>query len=534
MLENEINIIKNTLTHCYGDAKYFSIFLLVLLILFLELKNKENKNILIYYPALVLAIVLNPLFCKIILKFIGENVYYRFFWLLPVGLLIAYFGTMLISRANTKSSRVIIWICFIFIIVFSGKFMYTSYTFEEVNNLYKLPDEYVQIVDIIKSIPIDEKKTMTSPSMIGYIRQLDASIELAYGRRPYGDYDGIDIVTYYLIGDIKIFTDICKEEDVNIIVYDRSIHINISPSYFGYILYAQTENYDIYVSEEEMKKAEVAVNSEVIEIEGINESYKLAVVNDLHLIAKQYEVDDELKDTVKNRYETIFKSRWNETSQEVWRKIPQKLNDINPNLVVFAGDMIDYASSSNVNILKSGMNNINNEIIYLRADHDYGKWYNKNLSEIDVEILHKSIDENADIYCEDLGEILVIGIDNSTSQIEENVLEQFQKMIEIGKPIILVTHVPFNSKANNELDTFSRTNREDRNLTWDYEGTSYDANESTESFLDIIYSDNSPVKAIIAGHLHHKYTGNITNNTIQYIIEPSYLGKVTEFTIQGE
>ena len=74
--------------------------------------------------------------------------------------------------------------------------------------------------------------------------------------------------------------------------------------------------------------------------------------------------------------------------------MPNKVNELNPDLVVFAGDMMDFTSFSNVEILKKGMSKINNDIIYVRADHDYANWYNNAFPQEDVKKLHRSIDEN--------------------------------------------------------------------------------------------------------------------------------------------
>ncbi len=247
MFSKEIEVIKIAFSNYFADGKYFLIFLMALLILIVEEKKKENRDFLLYYPALVLAIILNPIFCSIILKVVSQNVYYRFFWMLPLGIMIAYLGTILISKLDKKVVKSIVGLIFIGMIAYSGTFVYSNQTFEKVNNWYKLPDEYVQVIQILTEAPLKTKKAVTSIDMIGYVRQLDANINLAYERRPYGDYDRYEIVRYYNSGDVENLTKLCKQKRTNIIVYDNSIKLTISPAYFGFELYAQTEHYDIYI-----------------------------------------------------------------------------------------------------------------------------------------------------------------------------------------------------------------------------------------------------------------------------------------------
>lgn len=529
MLNEERELIKEIFTNYFANGLYFVIFLVALIIFMVEEKRKENKRILLYYPILVLIITLNPLFCKILLKFIGKNVYYRFMWLLPFGIVIAYLGTFIIAKASKKVKKTILCTVFIGIILYCGNFIYTNQTFDKVNNWHKLPDESIQVTQMIAKIPLDNKKAMVSTDLVGYIRQFDASIKLAYPRRPYADYQMYPIVKYYNAGDVKNLVSQCQQNDINIIVYDNSIPLTISPSHYGYDLYAQTEHYDIYALSKEIK-----VDEETISIEGLQSDYKLCFVNDLHIIVPDEDVSNENKETVQERQDNFFKTIAGERSFELWKRIPKKINELNPDCVILGGDMIDYASKANIESLKNGIDQINVETMYLRADHDYGRSYNPNLTTDYITQLEKSIDENLEVYCKDLGEILIVGIDNSTSQISDEALAKLKEIFTNGKPIILATHVPLNSKVDNNLAEESKKVWQDRNLTWDETGTTYTADENTKKFLNLLYAENSPVKAVLAGHLHFKNTSKLNENITQYVFDASYQGKIGVLHIVGK
>lgn len=102
-----------------------------------------------------------------------------------------------------------------------------------------------------------------------------------------------------------------------------------------------------------------------------------------------------------------------------------------------------------------------------------------------------------------------------------------------GKPIILVTHVPFNSKIDDSLDKASKAGWQ-RNLTWDEAGTAYIADENTKEFLNMLYAENSPVKAVIAGHLHFKNTVKLNENITQYVFDATFKGNIGILNVMGE
>ncbi len=528
-MNENIELIKSVFLSYYANQKYLVLFLIALLFIFIKGKQKTNQSFLLYYPMVILIVLLNPIFVWLIFKIIPESVYYRFLWAIPFGIIIAYFGVRLMDNINTQLKKNIVAISFILIIIYSGAFVYNNTTFEKVNNWHKLPDESIQVTQIVKDIPLDNKKAMVSTDLVGYIRQFDASIKLAYPRRPYADYEMYPIVKYYKAGDVKNLVNLCKQNDINIIVYDNSIPLTISPSHYGYGLYAQTEHYDIYALSKEIK-----VDEETICIEGLQNDYKLCFVNDLHIIVPDEDVSNENKETVQQRYDNFFKTIAGERSFELWKRMPEQINEFNPDFVILGGDMVDYASKANMECLKNGIEQINIETIYLRADHDYGRDYNPNLTTDYINQLQTSIDENSEIFCKDLGEIVIVGVNNSTSQISESALGKLKEIFAQGKPIILATHVPLNSKVDNDLAEESKKAWQDRNLTWDETGTTYTANENTKEFLNLVYAENSPVKAVLAGHLHFKNTSKLNENITQYVFDASYQGKVGILHVVGK
>ena len=99
----------------------------------------------------------------------------------------------------------------------------------------------------------------------------------------------------------------------------------------------------------------------------------------------------------------------------------------------------------------------------------------------------------------------------------------------------MISHVPFKPESD---DAFALTSEEawgGRRLYWGKDGEYYpDAN--TRDVMDYLYSDESPVKAVLCGHLHFAYEGPLTSDqsgTMQYVTAPAFLHYITVFTVTG-
>ena len=245
--EEVLKIIKDGFTKYYAEQKFLIIFFIAMIIIVLKEKDKVNKGFLVYYPLIMFVIVLNPIFLYYLLKVVPANVYYRFFWSIPLGVTIAYFGAQVIADSDKTSKKIIGLIMFCLLIVYCGKYVYTQDVFVQVNNWHKLPDEKLEITKEIAKANVDEKKAMVPTNLVGFVRQYDTSIKLAYQRRPYEDYEVFEIVKFYNAGDIENLVRLCKKDNVNIIVYDKAIQLSAPLQNYGFELFEESGQYDIYV-----------------------------------------------------------------------------------------------------------------------------------------------------------------------------------------------------------------------------------------------------------------------------------------------
>ena len=246
MFLKNIENIRTTFSSYYGTGKYFLLLMIALIYIFICEKEQNKKVFLVWYSCLVLLIILNPIFNKIVDHFLNVRVYNRLYWMVPIGIILAYAGVIFVKNNSKLSNKIFAFCVLTVLIIFSGNFVYTKNNYTKTDNLYKIPDEYVEVSNIIKEIPIYPKKAMVSTDLVPYIRLIAPSVRMAYPRKSTG-YKDYPIVGFYEAGDVKVLTNLCKEKEVNIIVYDRNILLSISPTYFGYDYYTSTANYDIYV-----------------------------------------------------------------------------------------------------------------------------------------------------------------------------------------------------------------------------------------------------------------------------------------------
>lgn len=250
MLES-INIIKNTFLEFQGTGGYITLYCLALIYVFFKEKDKEKRMFFIYFQILLLIVVLNPIFNKIVGPIFKSSVYWRVYWVLPLGITIAYAAVKLITELNYKKiKKTILAIAFILTIIISGKFIYTEKNYQKVGNLYKIPDESVLITQLIGADNEEYKKAIVPETLVAYIRQIDSSIELAYKREAY-TYENHPFVAALSSGDTEKITDLAKENNCNYIVVKKEIPITVDFSYFGFELFNETENYSIYKIAEE-------------------------------------------------------------------------------------------------------------------------------------------------------------------------------------------------------------------------------------------------------------------------------------------
>lgn len=283
-------------------------------------------------------------------------------------------------------------------------------------------------------------------------------------------------------------------------------------------------------------------------IPGLEKEYTIAWVSDAHILTDFEPAEDIAEDqveTITTRRDLAFVDIYGTPSYKVWPEIIAFLNYNNPDAVIFGGDIMDYCSEANINYVSELLNNnLRGDIpyMYIRADHDYGAWYSNGLySEVDTMGMHaeKFLDEDSsDLKMLDFNEFKIIGINGSTKDMPEWqynwFMNRYQSSYDSGQPVIIATHVPYESHIEEVEKELSDLSFQIRNKTYYWGGGDYVPNETTRQFFDKIYAEDTVVKQVLAGHLHASFDGKISEQVSEHIFAPAYSGSIGMVHIMSE
>ncbi len=285
--------------------------------------------------------------------------------------------------------------------------------------------------------------------------------------------------------------------------------------------------------------AELHIQEEHLEIR-IPEAQKplrLLFVSDLHIISSDDLTPDapvrsDKQEEISARYE-LFASE-DGHAEQVWPELVNALDAYNADGILFGGDMIDYYSDHNLALLKEGLSALKTPWIYVRADHDVGNWYaDPQIGSDIIKPAEKALDGNVRIPVMDLGDVQVVGISYSTSQMSKNMLKAYKKALACAKPTIVLTHVPITSAVDASLTAHSMQDWGERDLTWG-QTSAYIPNAVTQQYIDLLEAADSPVKEVVAGHLHFSWDGLLTDTIGEHVFDAAYKGTVGVIDILPE
>ena len=84
-------------------------------------------------------------------------------------------------------------------------------------------------------------------------------------------------------------------------------------------------------------------------------------------------LEEELPEVMK-RYNELSVTADGKHAEDLWPEVIKYLNYNDFDAVIFGGDLLDYCSPSNIEVLEQGFDQLKydrDRVIYLRSDHDY-------------------------------------------------------------------------------------------------------------------------------------------------------------------
>lgn len=236
-------------------------FLLALIYLWINEKKKYVRILFLYMPAAMLLLYFNPLFARAVYNVVGEEIYYRILWLLPVTIVIAYtcvsiYGKLAERQAQKKkrgTAEAFGALCMAGILAVSGSFIYASPTFSRAENLYHVPDSVVHICDAI-NVPGREVRAVFPMELVQYVRQYSPVTCMPYGREVaverWNYYPPLCAAMEAEVIDLEQLVPLTREAECHYAVLPVSKKMLGDPEEYGWIYFGETDGYVIYFDSE--------------------------------------------------------------------------------------------------------------------------------------------------------------------------------------------------------------------------------------------------------------------------------------------
>ena len=241
-----MNTIFATFKNHSRVGLYSVLFITALIYLAYHEEDKWTKNILVYIPTTIQILFFVPLFYMFYNK-LDEGTYYRILWLLPMSVVIAYAGCKAIGR-HIKLGLLIGCV----VIALSGSYVYASQHMSKAENPYHLPQETVEICEMIRPAEGEERVWALFPAeQVHFVRQYTTTIQMPFGRDNLVEsWDRIIHPLYTLLQQEVIPVDelskLSIESYCNYIILLKTMKVEGDLEEYGIVKIGETENYIVY------------------------------------------------------------------------------------------------------------------------------------------------------------------------------------------------------------------------------------------------------------------------------------------------
>lgn len=324
----------------------------------------------------------------------------------------------------------------------------------------------------------------------------------------------------------------CGSGEAGVVAKEESLSKYMSTAYhYAYPnkLLLDTETPPNNTPDNTVANYNAASETTTITIPGLTRDYKIAWVSDMHIIA------DGPTYVGQERYDSFVNNN-GVHSANYWETIINYLNQSNFDAVVFGGDIADYYSSANYQTIRDGLSKLTMPWFYIAGGDDHDLYSGRTNDTPSNSLTSDSSAGSGDVI--DLGEIMLVGLNNSANaNISSSELNAVTNKIKnAGKPVILVTHVPFESQVNSLMSTIKSAHNgqayywTDGSYHWDYGN-----NSAMREFANTnLYNDGTNVVAVLAGHVHELSDDRqLSAKVKQHIFKASYKGPIGIINVRG-
>ena len=284
----------------------------------------------------------------------------------------------------------------------------------------------------------------------------------------------------------------------------------------------------------------VTPSTATVTIPGLSKEYTLLQVTDLHSSAYSTEESKKM-DAARRSYIAGRRNSFTDGFMFSEERMPYMFgyaDEINADLLMLTGDIIDFPSELNISLMAENIAALKTPALYSLGNHDWCYADDYLSAGAAAEFIPKlnalSAGEPAnDPYVKyvDFGEFMVVQVDNSTDSVTESTVDKFLELCKLGKPIILMLHVPLH--VDSMVADCTKVWGKDLGMGGDT-GVCAWSPDVQRFYAAVAEDENSPVVAVFAGHVHFNHEDALPNGVMQYVTSTAYTGECRVITVKGE
>lgn len=275
---------------------------------------------------------------------------------------------------------------------------------------------------------------------------------------------------------------------------------------------------------EEFPDWEMNVREEELVVEGLTQEYRFLFLTDTHMVVQSESDSDEVKEYAAQRV-VEFCNEESVASAYQFEEWVKYANREAVDSVLLGGDMIDFPSEANVEHLADNLDKLDVPYLYTPGNHDWTfpwEYMTQIAKESYLPMLAPYMRENPFVHYFETEEFIVVAVDNSSNQIAPEALEGYKQILQKGKPVVVLLHVPLltQSVLTKAKEVWSSAVV----LGGGNYGGIYPNDISTE-FINVTTAEDSPVVAVLAGHVHYYDRDMVNDNIVQIVGDAGFKGK---------
>lgn len=252
-MEKEMMEILQIIRNYVGNGLAVILYIVSVVYLFIKEKDETKRIVLLYSTIMIMFFFLLPPFAVIIFNTMGQEVYYRILWLLPMTIVIAYaFIKMLWSLPDFKWKMICCALGAV-LIMLTGDYTYDNPYFSRAENRFHVPQTVTDVCDAI-IIPGREVKAAVPSEMLPYVRQYTANVCMPYGRdvvvETWKENNPLHDAMETAPANCKLIAELAAEQGCHYIVLHEWREKDGSFDGSGYTYQKTVDGYEIYLKDD--------------------------------------------------------------------------------------------------------------------------------------------------------------------------------------------------------------------------------------------------------------------------------------------